>query len=83
MSPDGSFALIMRQRRWSGPVQVRAFNLDFRTRRDELAKLKATVELVREACRIAKLHGNNQLSIPELVSWLGEGAPQPCSGPNG
>lgn len=83
MSPDGSFALIMRQRRWSGPVQVRAFNLDFPIRRDELAKLKTTAELVREACRIAKLHGSNQLSITELVSWLGEGAPQPCSGANG
>jgi hypothetical protein len=83
MSPDGSFALIIRQRRWSGPVQVRAFNLDFSTRRDELAKLKATAELVREACRVAKLHGSNELSVTELVSWLGEGAPQPCSGANG
>jgi hypothetical protein len=84
MSPDGSFVLTMRQRRWSGPVQLRAFNLDFGTRRDELAKLKATAELVREACRIAKLqNGSNQLSITELISWLGEGAPQPCGGANG
>ena len=83
ISPDGSFALIMRQRRWSGPVQVRAYNLDFPIRRDELAKLKTTAELVREACRIAKLQGSNQLSITELVSWLGESAPQPCRGANG
>jgi hypothetical protein len=84
MSPDGSFVLIMRQRRWSGPVQLRAFNLDFGTRRDELAKLKTKAELVREACQIAKLqNGSNQLSITELVSWLGEGAPQPCGGANG
>jgi hypothetical protein len=82
ISPDGLFALIMRQRRFSGPVQLRAFNLDFGTRRDELARLKTTAELVREACRIAQLqNGSNQLSITELVSWLGEGAPQPCGRP--
>ena len=56
-------------------MQVRAYNLDFPIRRDELAKLKTTAELVREACRIAKLQGSNQLSITELVSWLGESAP--------
>jgi hypothetical protein len=80
LSPDGLFALMTLQPTFSAPLQVRAFNLDFIARRHLIGMLR-TVELVREACRIAKLQdGSNALSKGELLLWLGEGISQPCDG---
>jgi hypothetical protein len=79
-SRDGSSALLMRQRTFSSPVQLRLYRLDLRKRRDELERdLKSTDDLVRKACQIAKMDGGNQLTNTERLTWFGqEDAPQPC-----
>jgi hypothetical protein len=84
LSPDGTYALLLQQQTFSGPVQLRAFNLDFDTRREKLAILTTPEALVREACRIAELQegdGTNILRIPERAAWFpNDHATQPCAG---
>jgi hypothetical protein len=77
-SPDGLFALLMQQQVFNAPIQLRALNLDFDRRSSALAQLKTAAELVREACRIAKVQtGGNQLNNAEKLSWFGsQEAPQ-------
>jgi hypothetical protein len=81
LSPDGRYALMTQQQTFSGPQKVRVFDLDMDKRKQALAKLNMA-ELIREACRVAKLHNeNDQLSDLERAAWLGdEKAPQPCGG---
>jgi hypothetical protein len=80
-SPDGLFALLIRQQGFSSLTQLRAFNLDFGKQLVAISKLKSTADLVGEACRVAKFqNGSNQLSSDEMFTWLGRrNAPQPCT----
>jgi hypothetical protein len=81
LSPDGSYALMMTQQNFAAQVQVNAFDLDFDRRRGVLANLGTKDDLVREACRVAKLTGGSELTTTELEIFLGSrDAPQPCAG---
>jgi hypothetical protein len=82
LSPDGLFALVIRQQGFFSQVQLRAFDLDFGKRQADISKLNSTSDLVREACRVAKFaDGTNMLGPNDLITWLGSSnAPQPCAG---
>jgi hypothetical protein len=83
LSPDASYVLMTQQQTFQAlRLQLRAFDLRLDKRRQDLAKLTSTPELVREACRIAVFQdGNNQLTATERVTWLGDrDAPQLCAG---
>jgi hypothetical protein len=80
-SRDGLYALMIQQQTFSGKLKVRVFNLDLAARQQVLDKLTAP-ELIREACRVAKLHNeSNELSKLERAAWLGDAnLSQPCDG---
>jgi len=79
-SPDGSYALLMRQKTLLSPLDVRAFNLNFEERgRAVAAETKTKDDLIAKACQIAELSGGSQLREVELSTWFGrKDAPQPC-----
>lgn len=82
LSPDATKVLLLQQQTFSGPIQVRAFDLDFDARRKQLEELTTREALVQEACKIAALQdgdGNNPPRIPDRSAWFPNGdAPQPC-----
>src|SRR5262249_17739191 len=65
LSPDGRYAFMVQQQTYSGSLKVRVFDLDMDLRKQALAKF-GTADLVREACRVVKLHNeDNQLTSTE------------------
>ncbi|QOZ23121.1 hypothetical protein XH93_05200 [Bradyrhizobium sp. CCBAU 51753] len=83
-SPDGTRALMMQQATFNALVQVRQFDLDLDARQAALSKITAPLNLIHEACRVAKLQdGTNQMRSAERITWFGDpNAPQPCDGAN-
>jgi hypothetical protein len=82
LSPDASFAFLSTQQNFAAKVQLRAFDLDLDRQRKKLKALTNDNELIKEACRVARLQtGFNFLTRTELEIWLGSrDKPQPCTG---